>query len=172
MLFLIFKKDFCSSLPNIGRVNIWRGDEVMLRLLDCFNLMEEIIVTEAMVEEWEQKVIRKAEKDTYVNLSDELNKITNLEISYNESDKEEELRKLTNIFSNFMAYQECLFNLMSRGVIMPVQFGNPGFSSSREVRINYVERQGNMTSTGDYYMPVPIFVFNSFMLKPSRISRG
>lgn len=115
----------------------------------------------------EESILSHLKINLYIHLSNQLSKITNIELHYNRENYEDEFKRFTEKISNFMAFQEALFNLMTKGKIMPVNISTIISGRRTYVRVSYSERQGTSTFSGDTDISIPILVHETFMLKPT-----
>lgn len=132
--------------------------------------LDHIKVSQETVEKQEAEILNYLNKNNYIHLSHRLSNISSIEIRYTKESYEFEIEKVNKLLSDFLAFQEALFNLMSDGKIIPVYVSNylsKNLVGAGRVRISYEERQSMMTTSGTTEISIPIFVHDTFMLKPS-----
>lgn len=139
--------------------------------IDNYNPMNEIHITDADVEQWEKKILKQLQDKQYVHLYEEFNVFQNQSLQYRKDEAEIVLRKFTSKVSNFMAFQEALFQLMIKGEIMPVKIPNTYTYGGYEIRIRYTESSGMSTISGERIFSIPIFVHEHFIRTPSKLNK-
>jgi len=141
-----------------------------LKMIHRYKPLDHIEVTQESVEKCETNLLEYLQKNTYVHLNDYLAPLSNLTLTYTKESYESEIGQLTKKISHFMEIQEALFNLMTRGKIMPVYISNvsnTNYYGLNILTIRYEEKQGMMTTSGTIQLSIPILVHNAFTLKPS-----
>jgi len=140
-------------------------------LIDSYDPLNNINVTQEAVAEQERMIINHLQNNQYVTIREKLYSIQNRSINYNRSNAESVIQELTNDISDFMAFQEALFNLMRKGEIMPIRIPNTYPSGSDEIRICYSENVGGGIHSGQKHLSIPIFVHDQFIRTPSLRNR-
>ncbi len=136
-------------------------------LIESYNPLDKINVTQEAVDEQERMIINHLQNNQYVIIREKLYTIQNRSINYYGSNAESVFQELTNDISDFMAFQEALFNLMRKGEIMPIRIPNTYLSGSDEIRICYSENVGGGIHSGQKRLSIPIFVHDQFIRTPS-----
>lgn len=139
-------------------------------MIENYKPIEHIKVSQEAVTKQEEMIIDDLQKHTYIHLSDRLSRLRSLELRYSKENYEYEIEKVTRLLSDFLAYQEALFNLMTNGKIIPVYVSNyasGNFYGANRIVISYEERQSMMITSGTIEVSLPIFVHDTFILKPS-----
>lgn len=143
----------------------------MMTYIDNYNPMKEIHVTGADVEQWEKKILKQLQDKQYVHLYEEFNVFQNQFLQYRKDEAESVFKEFSNKVSDFMAYQEALFQLMNKGEIMPVKIPNAYTYDGYGIRIRYAESSGMSTTSGERVFNIPIFVHEHFIRTPSRLNK-
>lgn len=143
----------------------------MMTYIDNYNPMNALHVTVSDVEQWEKKILEQLNKNQYVHLSEVLSTLQNQSLQYRKDEAESVFKEFSNKVSDFMAYQEALFQLMNKGEIMPVKIPNAYTYDGYGVRIRYAESSGMSTTSGERVFNVPIFVYEHFIRTPSRLNK-
>ena len=138
--------------------------------IDNYNPLDKIKVTRGDVERWEEVVLNQLEEKQYITIQERLLAIQNQTLKYSSGDAERVFQKLTDVISDFLAYQEAVFNLMRQGEIMPVIPSRYSFSVN-DFRIKFEETSGGGITSGERQLNIPIFVHNQFIRTPSLRSK-
>jgi len=146
-------------------------ERYFMTYIDSYNPMKAIYVTKENVEQWEKKILEQLNLKQYVHLSEELNVLQNLSLHYQRDEAENVFNEFSTSISNFMAFQEALFQLMNKGEIMPVIIPKTYLSGGYDIRIKYAESSSMSTTFGERIFNIPIFVHEHFIRTPSRLNQ-
>lgn len=138
-----------------------------MSLIDNYDYLAKIQVDTEMVESFKNKIMNTLKKEIYVNLTDQFSKLSNYSIRCSLENEQDELDKYTKELSNFMAYQEALYEMMLEGTLMPVKVTNAISYGNYSARINY--SIGN--TSAEPHIFIPILTHDRFMLKPSLMNK-
>lgn len=135
-------------------------------LIEGYNPFENAVVTEKKVLKWRAQILEILNSGEKIKISSVINKIFGIyaigqyhRLRYSSSTYNDALDQLNNMASEFMAFQEALYNLMIHGGIMPI-FPNYG---DNVVHIQF-EENGNLSQT---QILVPKLPYETFIRKPS-----
>lgn len=140
-------------------------------LFDSYKAMDNINVTEEMVNVWEKSILKDFENKKVIYL-EMPSSLQNYRFIYTKSSYEEEVKKLNSIISDFMAYQEAIMSLINKGKIIPVNSPNMFYSRNYNIKIYAEENSSNSTTYIDSELLVPILEYKAFMLKPSLMNKS
>ncbi|KHL91839.1 hypothetical protein QW71_32595 [Paenibacillus sp. IHB B 3415] len=115
-------------------------------MIQNYKPLDHIKVSQEAVEKQEGMILDHFQKHAYFHLSERLSRLRILEMRYSAESFGIETEKITQQLSDFLAYQEALFNLMTNGKIIPVYVSNyssSNFYGANSIVISYEERQDN-----------------------------
>lgn len=144
-------------------------------LIDNFNVMDNIEVTESMVSDWKIHILNHIKEKKTFSLNDIFFNLTkNIKvIEYNADTFQSSIKQLINKISEYMACQEACMDLVIDREIMPVGFrynSNHNFSNSATLSIEFIEHmESQSTATcGNSIDNIPFIPYDTFILRLSK----
>ncbi|GEM_PF-3395166 len=135
-------------------------------MIQHYKPIDHIKVSTEMVEDIEKGIINYLKSNSYIHLSEKASQIKEFRLKYTKESYGTEIERVSVAISKFMAHQEALFNLMTKGKIMPVRISNaPSILYRYSFKIFYEEQRGSMTTSGDVEISIPIFIHETVALE-------
>lgn len=137
-----------------------------MTIFENYNPLDNVKVTREDVKQQERLALNQLERKQYISIREKFFALQDQTLEYSVSDADIVFQQLTNRISEFMAYQEALFNLMRQGEIMPVNT-NAYSIGETNIRIKFAERSSGCITSGQRHLNIPIFVHDYFVRTPS-----
>ncbi len=136
-------------------------------LIEKYDFINNIKVDEAMVKENKTKLLKTFRKNNYIHLFDEFSYLRSYSIQCSQETEQREIDNLTREISNFMAFQEAIYDLLLERILMPVKITNMSSYTNFNISVDYSIRNGMMKTSRKIYIGLPILEHHTYIIRPS-----